>query len=167
MASRIENPTDGSGGAESPRAAAEAAIEICRRGDWSRGLTILADLVKERGLSEHIPGVAYSFLGYGIARYQKQVKEGLRLCEHAVRAQFYHPDCHLNLARVHVLAKNRKGAVNAIAQGLALDPRNSALRALQSEIGVRKRPVLGFLSRNNPVNRTLGKLRRQMKSSDS
>ena len=166
MASRIENPTDSSGGAESPRAAAEAAIEICRAGDWSRGLTILADLVKERGLSEHVPGVAYSFLGYGIARYQKQVKEGLRLCEHAVRAQFYHPDCHLNLARVQVLAKNRKGAVHAIAQGLALDPRNAALRALHDEIGVRKRPVIGFLSRNNPVNRTLGRLRRNLKSND-
>ena len=56
--------------------------------------------------------------------------------------------------------------MNAIAQGLALDPRNSALRSLQSEIGVRKRPVLGFLSRNNPVNRTLGKLRRQMKTNE-
>ncbi len=163
MASRIETQND----SESPRVLAESAIEICRAGDWSRGLTILADLVKERGLSESVPGVAYSFLGYGIARYQRQVKEGLRLCQHAVKSQFYHPDCHLNLARVHVLAKNRRGAVAAIAQGLALDPRNAALRALQNEIGVRKRPVVGFLSRNNPVNRTLGKLRRQMKTEES
>ena len=163
MMSRIEPPQDGA----TPRVLAESAIEICRAGDWSRGLTILADLVKERGLSDSVPGVAYSFLGYGIARYQRQVKEGLRLCQHAVKTQFYHPDCHLNLARVHVLAKNRKGAVAAIAQGLALDPRNSALRALQNEIGVRKRPVVGFLSRDNPLNRTLGKLRKQLKSSDS
>lgn len=163
----MDPPTGSPAETGTPRAAAEAAIAICRGGDWGRGLTILADLVKERGLSEHIPGVAYSFLGYGIARYQKQVKEGLRLCQHAVKAQFYHPDCHLNLARVQILAKNRKGAVHAIAQGLALDPRNSSLRALQTEIGIRKRPVFGFLSRNNPVNRTLGKLRRQLKSSDS
>jgi hypothetical protein len=166
MPSRSDRPQAPPVEPGTPRAAAEAAIAICRSGDWGRGLTILADLVKERGLSEHIPGVAYSFLGYGIARYQKQVKEGLRLCEHAVRVQFYHPDCHLNLARVHMLAKNRKGAVNAIAQGLALDPKNSGLRAMHNEIGVRKRPVLGFLSRNHPVNRTLGKLRRQMKSDD-
>lgn len=167
MASRIEPPQGVPTEPGTPRAAAEAAIEICRGGDWGRGLTILADLVKERGLSEHIPGVAYSFLGYGIARYQKQVKEGLRLCQHAVKVQFYHPDCHLNLARVQVLAKNRKGAVHAIAQGLALDPKNAGLRGLQNEIGVRRRPVLGFLSRNNPVNRTLGKLRRQLKSNES
>lgn len=167
MANRIDPPQGAPTESGTPRAAAEAAIEICRGGDWGRGLTILADLVKERGLSEHIPGVAYSFLGFGIARYQKQVKEGLRLCQHAVKVQFYHPDCHLNLARVQVLAKNRKGAVHAIAQGLALDPKNAGLRGLQNEIGVRKRPVLGFLSRNNPVNRTLGKLRRQLKSNES
>ena len=166
MPSRNDPPTSPPAETGMPRVAAEAAIEICRAGDWSRGLTILADLVKDRGLSEHIPGVAYSFLGYGIARYQKQVKEGLRLCQHAVKTQFYHPDCHLNLARVQILAKNRKGAVHAIAQGLALDPRNSALRSLHDEIGVRKRPVIGFLSRNNPVNRTLGKLRRQMKTNE-
>jgi hypothetical protein len=163
MSSRIETPGDGS----SPRVLAESAIEICRAGDWSRGLAILADLVKERGLSESVPGVAYSFLGYGIARYQRQVKEGLRLCQHAVKTQFYHPDCHLNLARVQVLAKNRKAAVAAIAQGLALDPRNAALRSLQHEIGVRKKPVVAFLSRSNPVNRTLGKLRKSIKASDA
>jgi hypothetical protein len=166
MASRNDPPTDPPAETGTPRAAAEAAVAICRSGDWGRGLTILADLVKDRGLSEHIPGVAYSFLGYGIARYQKQVKEGLRLCQHAVKAQFYHPECHLYLARVQILAKNRKGAVHAIAQGLALDPRNSALRSLHDEIGVRKRPVIGFLSRSNPVNRTLGKLRRQMKTNE-
>ena len=166
MSSRNDPPTDPPAETGTPRAAAEAAVAICRSGDWGRGLTILADLVKDRGLSEHIPGVAYSFLGYGIARYQKQVKEGLRLCQHAVKAQFYHPECHLYLARVQILAKNRKGAVHAIAQGLALDPRNSALRSLHDEIGVRKRPVIGFLSRNNPVNRTLGKLRRQMKTNE-
>ena len=166
MSSRNDPPTDPPAETGTPRAAAEAAVAICRSGDWGRGLTILADLVKDRGLSEHIPGVAYSFLGYGIARYQKQVKEGLRLCQHAVKAQFYHPECHLYLARVQILAKNRKGAVHAIAQGLALDPRNAALRALHDEIGVRKRPVIGFLSRNNPVNRTLGRLRRNLKSND-
>lgn len=163
MSSRIEIPNDGA----SPRDLAESAIAVCRAGDWSRGLTILADLVKERGLSDTVPGVAYSFLGYGIARYQKQVKEGLRLCQHAVKLQFYHPDCHLNLARVQVLAKNRKGAVAAIAQGLALDPRNAALRALQTEIGVRKKPVVTFLSRNNPVNRTLGKLRKKITTTET
>jgi hypothetical protein len=163
MSSRIESQNDGA----SPKDLAESAIEICRAGDWSRGLAILAELVKERGLSDSVPGVAYSFLGYGIARYQRQVKEGLRLCQHAVKAQFYHPDCHLNLARVQVLAKNRKAAVTAIAQGLSLDPRNTALRELQNEIGVRKQPVVGFLSRNHMVNRTLGKLRKQVKATDS
>jgi len=160
MSSQIPTPN----GSMSPRAIAEAAIELCRAGDWSRGMAILSDLVKERGLSDTVPGVAYSYLGYGIARYQRQVKEGIRLCEHAVKTQFYHADNHLNLARVYLLSKNRKGATSALAQGLALDPRHEGLRALKSEMGYRKKPVLGFLKRENPINRTLGRLRHSMKA---
>jgi len=159
MPIRIQPPID----PDNPRSVAEGAIELCRGGDWGRGLQILAELVKDRGLSDAIPGVAYSYLGYGVARYNRQVKEGLRLCEHAVKAQYYHPDVHLNLARAQVLAKNRKAAVAAIQQGLALDPRNPELRALQNEIGVRRRPVVGFLSRDNPVNRALGRIRHDIK----
>lgn len=157
---------DGPGGPTSPRAIAEAAIELCRAGDWNRGLTVLADLVKERGLSENVPGIAYSYLGYGIARYQRQVKEGLRLCEHAVKTQFYQADNHLNLARVQMLAKNRKAAIAALTQGLALDPRHEGLRALKAELGLRRKPVLGFLKRDNPVNKTLGRIRHSMKTQD-
>lgn len=159
MSTKIEVPMDPA----NPRATAEAAIALCRAGDWSRGLSVLADLVKERGLSDSVPGTAYSYLGYGIARYQRSVKEGLRLCEHAVKAQFYQPENHLNLARVHMLAKNRKAAVAALIQGLRLDSRHSGLRALAAELGVRKRPVLGFLKRNNLLNKTLGRMRHQIK----
>lgn len=160
MATKIKVPD----GSASPHAIAEAAIELCRAGDWSRGLTVLADLVKDRGLSDAVPGIAYSYLGYGIARYQRQVREGLRLCEHAVKAQFYQPENHLNLARVQLLHRNRRGAIAALTQGLALDPKHAGLRALKAELGSRKRPVLGFLKRDNPVNRTLGRLRHSLKS---
>ncbi|MGE0641634.1 MAG: hypothetical protein AB7G12_10310 [Thermoanaerobaculia bacterium] len=159
MSTRIEIPLDPA----NPRATAEAAIELCKSGDWSRGLSVLADLVKERGLSDSVPGIAYSYLGYGIARYEKKVKEGRRLCEHAVKVQFYNPDCHLNLARVCLLARNRKRAVLALSQGLALDPKNEGLRALHAELGIRKRPVVGFLDRSNPVNKTLGRIRHGIK----
>jgi hypothetical protein len=160
----MSSNTDRPSGAGSPRAIAEAAIELCRAGDWSRGLSVLAELVKDRGLSDAVPGVAYSYLGYGIARYQRQVREGLRLCEHAVKGQFYHADNHLNLARVQILAKNRKGAIAALAQGLALDPKHAGLRALKAELGYRRKPVLGFLKRDNPVNKTLGRLRHSLKT---
>ena len=87
------------------------------------------------------------------------MREGLKLCEHAVRIQFYEPDNHLNSARVHLLARNRRAAVEAIGRGLKLDPHHAALRGLRQEIGIRKRPVLPFLSRNNPLNRLLGRMR--------
>jgi hypothetical protein len=141
------------------RAIAEEGVALCRAGEWDKGIQLLGRVVEERGLSEELPGTAYSFLGFAIARFQKKVRDGIKLCEHAVRIQFYEPDNHLNLARVHLLARNRKAAVDAIGRGLKLDPHHAGLRGLRQEIGVRKRPVVRFLSRNNPLNRLLGRMR--------
>lgn len=141
------------------RAIAEEGVALCRAGEWDKGIQLLGRVVEERGLSEELPGTAYSFLGFAIARFQKKVRDGIKLCEHAVRIQFYEPDNHLNLARVHLLARNRKGAVEAIGRGLKLDPHHAGLRGLRQEIGIRKRPVVRFLSRDNPLNRLLGRMR--------
>lgn len=141
------------------RAVADEGVAHCRAGDWDKGMQLLGQLVEQKGLSDDLPGTAYSFLGFGIARFQKKVREGLKLCEHAVRIQFYEPDNHLNSARVHLLARNRRAAVEALGRGLKLDPHHAALRGLRQEIGIRKRPVLPFLSRDNPLNRLLGRMR--------
>lgn len=144
------------------RAIADEGVSLCRAGDWDRGMQLLGQVVEQRGLSDELPGTAYSFLGFGVARFQKKVREGLKLCEHAVKIQFYEPDNHLNAARVQLLARNRKGAVEAIGRGLKLDPHHAGLRGLRQEIGIRKRPVLRFLSRNNPINRLLGRIRHDL-----
>lgn len=144
------------------RAVADEGVSRCRAGDWDRGVEILGQLVGARGVSEELPGLAYSFLGFAVARFQKKVREGQRLCEHAVKIQFYEPDNHLNLARVHLLAHNRKAAVESIGRGLKLDPHHGGLRGLRHEIGIRKRPVLRFLNRDNPLNRLLGRMRHDL-----
>ncbi len=146
------------------RAVAEEGVALCRAGQWDKGMQLLGQLVAAKGVSDELPGLAYSFLGFSVARLQKKVREGQRLCEHAVKIQFYEPDNHLNLARVHLLAGNRKAAVEAIARGLKLDPHHTGLRGLRQEIGVRKRPVVRFLNRNNLVNRLLGKIRHDLKN---
>lgn len=147
--------TDGFGA----RALAEEGVALCRRSEWDKGIQLLGKAVGAKGMGEDLPGVAYSYLGVGVARLQKQLREGLKLCEHAVRIQFYEPDNHMNLAKVLLLTNNRRGAVESIARGLKLDPQHAGLRGLRQEIGVRKRPVLKFLGRNNPINRLLGRIR--------
>jgi len=135
---------------------AEVAVELCRRGQWDRGVDLLARLA-EQGAA--LGGLGYSYLGYGVALTRRQVADGRRLCRHAVRVEFYQPEAFLNLARTELLAGDRRAAVAALDRGLALDPDHRELLALDRKIGRRRAPVLGFLSRNHLLNQILGRIR--------
>jgi tetratricopeptide (TPR) repeat protein len=146
------------------RAHVEDGLKLCRAGDWNKGLPVLAAAIENRGVAEQVPGIAYSWLGYGVARFQGKHREGLQLCEHAIKLQYYEADNHWNLARVHVLASNRKQAVVALERALKLDPEHSGLNELKQEIGLRRPPVLKWLDRDHPLNKFLGRLRHNMKA---
>jgi len=134
-------------------------LRLCREGEWRKGLPVLAGVIEQRGPYDKVPGIVYSYLGYGVAKFQNKTTEGLRLCEHAVKIQFYEADNHLNLARVSVLAGHRRNAVQALNAGLRLDPEHDGLLALKHEIGLRREPILGFLGRDNVINVVLGRIR--------
>lgn len=136
-------------------------IQACREGDWETGLSLLGGLA-DRNVQD-LPGLFYSWLGYGIALQEKRYRDGLRLCEHAVKKQFYEADNFFNLARTRMLLDDRPKAVEAIYRGLRLSPRHRGLRKLERNLGRRNRPVLPFLSRSNPLNRFLGKLRHDLR----
>lgn len=135
------------------------AIERCRRGGWREGLPALARIAEQETRPGALPALVYSYLGYGIALRQQRLSEGLKLCQHAVKMEFYQAENFLNLARTHVLAGQRRAAVRAVADGLRIEPDNELLLEVQHEIGLRKRPVLAFLSRSNPINSLLGRIR--------
>ena len=140
----------------------ERGLDHCRRDEWDKGLRFLGMLVESPDRSR-LPGLYYSFLGYGIARVEGRVAEGVKLCQHAIKLEFYQPENYLNLARTQLLAKNRKDAIEAIRRGLAIVPNYVELQALARELGVRRAPVIRFLSRDNPLNRLLGWLRHTFK----
>src|SRR6185436_10106884 len=70
-------------------------LELCRRGEWDLGLRYLGRLA-EAGERTALPGLFYSYLGYGIALRQQRIDEGLRLCQHSVKVEFYQPENYLN-----------------------------------------------------------------------
>lgn len=141
------------------RAIALNGIELCRRDRWAEGLEQLARVTRSQASAADLPSQFYAYLGFGIAHRQRRVREGLQLCEHAVRLEFYEPENYVQLARTAMLAGRRRRAVTALRQGLAIDPSHRELREVLIEIGRRRRPVLPFLSRSNPVNRLLGRIR--------
>jgi hypothetical protein len=137
-------------------------ISLCRKGHWKEGMDILGRIAEADRQGTELPGLFYSYLGYGIARYQRKLREGLALCHHAIKVQFYEPENYLNLARIHVLRSSRGKAVDAIHKALKLSPRHPEDLKLIKQIGYRRRPVIPFLSRKNPINVWLGKMRYQM-----
>jgi len=135
-------------------------LEHCRLGEWENGLYFLGKIA-EAGRTG-LPGTFYSYLGYGIARCQGRTAEGLKLCRHAVKIEFYDLDNWVNLARTALLDDNRGEAVRAVTRGLKVDRNNQELQALYVELGIRRSPVLRFLSRSNLLNLILGKIRSQI-----
>ncbi len=134
----------------------DAAVGLCRLGHWERGLPVLSRLAEG---GARLSSLGYSYLGYGVALKHRKVQEGRRLCQHAVQLEFYQPENLLNLARVELLAGNRRGAHKALQQGLALDRDHAELLALRREMGFRRRPVFRFLSRDNVLNVLIGRVR--------
>src|SRR3954464_5485439 len=134
-------------------------IECCRRGDWNAGLQYLGKVTQTEDANVGLPGLFYSYLGYGIALRDRRIREGLRLCRHSIEVEFYQAENYLNLARTHLLARDRKGAVKAVRAGLKIDRNNPKLLALYKELGIRGSPVLSFLDRKHPINQLLGRVR--------
>ncbi|WP_242341090.1 MULTISPECIES: M48 family metallopeptidase [Anaeromyxobacter] len=102
---------------------------------------------------------AMSWYGVTLVLVERNSNLGVSLCDQAVRASGPDPELLLNLARVHLALNQRDRSVRAIARGLELWPRDVRLLAAREALGTRSDPVLPFLSRKNPLNRTLGKLR--------
>lgn len=139
-------------------AVARRGIVLCRRGDWADGLALLGEIA-EAPRAPELPPTFYSYLGYGIARFGRRRREGLSLCEYAVKAEICEPENYLNLARVLLLLGKRGRALGVLNRGLALGPEDTGLVDLRTELGVRRAPVLPFLARSNALNRLLGHLR--------
>ena len=87
--------------------AAQRGIDLCRAGNWKAGMEILGNIAEADRQGTELSGLFYSYLGYGIARYERRGKEGLALCQHAIKVQFYEPENYVLLARVYLLRRRR------------------------------------------------------------
>jgi len=100
-----------------------------------------------------------SWYGVTLVLVEKNSSLGVVLCEQALRTAGPDPELLLNQARVHLSLNARERAVRAILRGLELFPKDPRLAVARDAIGIRSPPVIPFLSRKNPLNRVLGKLR--------
>ncbi len=137
-------------------------IELCRQGDWQEGLYWLGLAAGAKEDGDELPALFYSYLGYGVAKYQKQQLQGLKLCQRAIEIEFYQPESYDFLARTHLLMGDRRAAYDVVERGLEVDSTHEGLVALRSELGERRPPVLSFLPRHHGLNRWLGMARHRL-----
>ena len=100
-----------------------------------------------------------SWYGLTLVLVERNSNLGISLVDQALRAAGPSPELLLNVARAHLALNQRERAVRAIARGLQLFPEDRCLVAARDAMGWRAKPVLPFLSRNNPLNRFLGRMR--------
>ena len=106
---------------------------------------------------------AMSWYGVTLVLVERNSNLGVLYCDQAVRLAGPEPDLALNQARVALALGQLERAVRAIGRGLDRTPGDPGLEAAQSALGWRRRPVLPFLPRGNPLNVWLGKLRARLR----
>lgn len=138
-------------------------VAAARQGDFERGLIFLAEAY--RNLShekQRLTGPLLSYYGLCLALHKGRIKEAAEFCWLGVEKDHFNPDAYHNMARVWMAGRSRRKAVEALERGLALDPKHAGLLKLRAEFGTRKPPVLSFLHRDNPLNVSLGRMRKRM-----
>jgi tetratricopeptide (TPR) repeat protein len=146
--------------------AAEARFQrgLAALGD-GRGLEALAlfeaALELDRRLGSRTPQARYlSYYGLSLARDGSHLREGVDFCRQAIDLEFFNADLFWNYGRVLLLAERRKEAFATFVKGLSVQKNHQEILKELRRMGFRRRPVLSFLARGNPVNVALGKLLR-------
>jgi len=93
-----------------------------------------------------------------LARHTGEIQTGITLCQEAVRKEPKNPEHFLRLGTVYLVAGRKKEAIRIFRLGLRVGGHPSIARWLQL-LGDRKKPLIPFLSRTNPLNKYLGKIR--------
>ena len=99
-----------------------------------------------------------SFYGLSLGLCERRWEQALELCRSAARDEFFDPVHYHNLARLHLAFGFKAEALRLLRRGLMIDPDNNEISDALRRLGVRKRPPLSFLRRENKLNRWLGKV---------
>ncbi len=105
-----------------------------------------------------------SYYGMALGLVERRFDKALELCRSAAKEEFFNPSLYHNLARVHLAFGFRAEAIRFLRRGMMIDPGNREIAIELRNLGVRRRPVFGFLGREHVLNRWLGSLVRRTRS---
>jgi len=103
-----------------------------------------------------------SYTGLLAALSEQRFGDAETLCREAIEMRHNHAQLYLNLAEVYQSAGRTQEAIHVLEKGLVSAGRDFRIRRALQKMGVRREPVLTFLHRSHPLNRTLGKWRHHL-----
>jgi tetratricopeptide (TPR) repeat protein len=133
-------------------------IALLRRGSLTDAAVIFKRLVQ---LGSEEP-LHVSYCGLTTAIVTGEHREGLAMCERAMRYGAYEPDLVLNSASVYATLGRRAKAIKTLRRGLKQYPRHKGLLRQINKLSPRRRPPLSFVHRDNFVNKGLAILLARM-----
>jgi tetratricopeptide (TPR) repeat protein len=137
--------------------------QLLRRGNSRQALDTLREALTKFPADPFL----LSYYGCLIALVENNVKEGIAICEDAIKylntsmpfgTEFFYPVFYLNLGRAYLKGRKKVAAIKAFQEGLKHDPENKDLKWEMQKLGVRKKPPVPFLGRSNPINKYIGML---------
>ena len=105
-----------------------------------------------------------SYFGYALTLANGKSEEGLRLCEQAVKRDFFDADLFCNLGIVYLRHRQKARAFEAFQKGLNLRPAHPRIVEELDRYDQRDQPIFAFLPRGHLVNRLAGRLRYRLRA---
>jgi tetratricopeptide (TPR) repeat protein len=131
----------------------DRGIDLAKEGLYTEALKIFDENL---GFTQN--PVAMSYYAVSLATAEGYYDKAISLCLMAAEKEFYNPEIYLNLGRIFLLNGQKSVAFKAFRKGLRFDNSHTGIIGEVRRLGIRRRPVLSFLSRGNTVNRLLGML---------
>ena len=104
-----------------------------------------------------------SYLGLALNLSQVRSEEGLKMCEQAVKRDFFDADLFCNLGIVYLRCRQRGPAFEAFHRGLKLRPKHRRILDELDKYDRRAEPFFGFLARDNFLNVLAGRMRARIR----
>ena len=130
----------------------EKGVNAADKGNWVAALACFEKVVQAEGKP-----AAFSYLAVCIARERGQFNKAEMLCREALDKEPDNPVHYLNLGRIYISQGRKTEAIQSFREGLSRGIEKRIIDELNL-LGTRKRPVLSFLKRDNPINKYLGVL---------
>ena len=156
------------------RPAPDSSDEIIKPGDYLRAVKASLrkgnqkeafGLLQQAALRYPVDPFILSYYGCLQALVDRKYRAGVENCKKAISLihrgssfgeEMLYPVFYLNLGRAYVAAGKRKDALDAFGKGLKYDNSNRDILKEMRGLGSRKKAIVPFLDRSNPINKYIG-----------